>query len=251
MKKRIFGLAAALTAGVCLCTGLSLPVSAIQHSEELNQYVRSVCIQVNRERAAYGAYPLYFSASLDDAAETRAIELASNFSNTRPNGSNWSTVLDENNIDWYEATEIISQGYDNPKKLVASWMNKPSMRSCVLDEKWDYLGMCIYYNGNYYSSQIFGYCEGTTVLDDAVFPFDLDVIGDADYDGTVDINDAYLTLRAYSMVSAGAELPMNSIQQSNCDIDGDGSITLQDALNILTYYSYASAGKSIQWSDLL
>ena len=60
-----------------------------------------------------------------------------------------------------------------------------------------------------------------------------------------------MTLRAYSMVSAGAELPMCNLQQQNCDIDGDGSITLQDALNILTYYSYASAGKSIQWSDLL
>lgn len=188
---------------------------------------------------------------MDDAAETRAIELASNFSSTRPDGSDWSTVLDENNIDWYQATEIISQGYDNPKELVASWMNKPNMRSCVLDEKWDYLGISVLYNGNYYSSQIFGNCEGTTFLEDGVFPNSLDVTGDADYDGTVDINDAYLTLRAYSMVSAGAELPMCNLQQQNCDIDGDGSIALQDALNILTYYSYASAGKSIQWSDLL
>lgn len=251
MKKRICGLAAVLTAGVCLCTGLSLPASAYQHSEELNQYAVTVGYQVNRERAAYGVYPLYFSSSMDDAAETRAIELASNFSSTRPDGSDWSTVLDENNIDWYQATEIISQGYDNPKELVASWMNKPNMRSCVLDEKWDYLGISVLYNGNYYSSQIFGNCEGTTVLEDGVFPNSLDVTGDADYDGTVDINDAYLTLRAYSMVSAGAELPMCNLQQQNCDIDGDGSITLQDALNILTYYSYASAGKSIQWSDLL
>lgn len=130
-------------------------------------------------------------------------------------------------------------------------MNKPNMRSCVLDEKWDYLGISVLYNGNYYSSQIFGNCEGTTFLEDGVFPNSLDVTGDADYDGTVDINDAYLTLRAYSMVSAGAELPMCNLQQQNCDIDGDGSIALQDALNILTYYSYASAGKSIQWSDLL
>lgn len=87
MKKRICGLAAALTAGVCLCTGLSLPASAYQHSEELNQYAVTVGYQVNRERAAYGVYPLYFSSSMDDAAETRAIELASNFSSTRPDGS--------------------------------------------------------------------------------------------------------------------------------------------------------------------
>lgn len=87
-------------------------------------------------------------------------------------------------------------------------------------------------------------------LSGAYIPTKQGVTGDADYDGEVSINDAYLTLRAYSMDSAGASLPMNDLQKSNCDIDHDNTISLQDALRILTYYSYASAGKTVSWSSI-
>lgn len=68
MKKWIARLIAVLTAGMCLCTGLSLPAAATD-AATLQQYETEVLIQVNRERAAYGLDPLYTAASIQLAAE--------------------------------------------------------------------------------------------------------------------------------------------------------------------------------------
>lgn len=86
MKKWIARLTAVLTAGMCLCTGLSLPASATD-AATLQQYETEVLIQVNRERAAYGLDPLYTAASIQLAAEKRAVECITSFSHTRPDGT--------------------------------------------------------------------------------------------------------------------------------------------------------------------
>lgn len=254
MKKRICGLAAALTAGVCLCTGLSLPASAVIMND-LNDYCTDAAIQLNRVRAFWGLKPFYSvstDSALAQAVLKRSEEYLTTKSGTRPDGSDWSTVLDEYNVPCNEAVEYRAYGYDDPKDMVNACVKSPSLLEDILNE--DYEFACVAASSYEHDSVV--YCitiigNSDDILDDAGFVTTQGVTGDADYDSVVDINDAFMTLRAYSMVSAGAELPMCNLQQKNCDIDGDGSITLQDALNILTYYSYASAGKSIQWSDLL
>ena len=254
MKKRICGLAAALTAGVCLCTGLSLPASAVS-LDELGDYSTAAAIQLNRVRAFWGIKPFYTvskDSALAQATLKRAMEYLTTKSDTRPDGSDWSTVLDEYNVPCNEAVEYRAYGYDDPKDMVNACVKSPSLLEDILNEDYEFVYVAASsheYDSVVYCITIIG--NSDDILDDAGFVTTQGVTGDADYDSVIDINDAFMTLRAYSMVSAGAELPMCNLQQQNCDIDGDGSITLQDALNILTYYSYASAGKSIQWSDLL
>lgn len=246
MKKWIARLTAVLTAGMCLCTGLSLPASATD-AATLQQYETEVLIQVNRERAAYGLDPLYTAASIQLAAERRAAECITSFSHTRPDGTSCFSILDDYNLSWSYVGENIAMGYSTPQAVVNGWMNSAGHRANILSENFQYLGVGAAENGVLCWSQMF---MSSPKLSGAYIPTKQGVTGDADYDGEVGINDAYLTLRAYSVVSAGASLPMNDLQKSNCDIDHDNTISLQDALRILTYYSYTSAGKTISWNSI-
>ncbi len=63
------------------------------------------------------------------------------------------------------------------------------------------------------------------------------IAGDTDGDGMVTANDASEVLSAYSMLSTGEELILNS---TIFDYNNDGAVNADDATEILEYYSIAS-----------
>ena len=83
------------------------------------------------------------------------------------------------------------------------------------------------------------------------------VKGDADLDGNITIDDAFLVLQYYSQHSAGNDsfrFNDNDAIEAQLlkllDIDNNGEIGIQDAFLVLSYYSYQSAGKNVTWEDL-
>ena len=83
------------------------------------------------------------------------------------------------------------------------------------------------------------------------------VKGDADLDGNITIDDAFLVLQYYSQHSAGNDRfrfndndAMEAQLLKLLDIDNNGEIGIQDAFLVLSYYSYQSAGKNVTWEDL-
>lgn len=83
------------------------------------------------------------------------------------------------------------------------------------------------------------------------------VKGDADLDGNITIDDAFLVLQYYSQHSAGNDSfrfndndAMEAQLLKLLDIDNNGEIGIQDAFLVLSYYSYQSAGKNVTWEDL-
>lgn len=74
--------------------------------------------------------------------------------------------------------------------------------------------------------------------------------GDVNEDGTVDINDAFLALSAYSAISAGKEMPLKDAAFLAADTDEDGEVTLDDAFRILSYYSLSAAGREADWEKV-
>lgn len=83
------------------------------------------------------------------------------------------------------------------------------------------------------------------------------VKGDADLDGNITIDDAFLVLQYYSQHSAGNDsfrFNDNDAIEAQLlkllDIDNNGEIGIQDAFLVLSYYSYQSAGKEVTWEDL-
>lgn len=124
---------------------------------EYAQFISEVIRLVNVERTTRGLSALTSTnTALNNAAAIRAKEQASLFSHTRPNGSNWDTVLRENGVSYRSAGENVAYGQRTPSEVVNAWMNSEGHRANILNSGFTQIGVGVYSNGStYYWSQLF------------------------------------------------------------------------------------------------
>ncbi len=129
-----------------------------------DDYADRVLELVNEERAKEGLEPLKKGTdAMETAAKIRASETVDSFSHTRPNGSSWSTALDEQNQFYLSAGENIARGYTSPEEVVDAWMNSPGHRANILSSSFTHLSIGCYSRNNYlYWAQLF-----CTIIDDS------------------------------------------------------------------------------------
>lgn len=88
---------------------------------------------VNVERAKNGLPALTYCYAAQPAADVRAVEIATVFDHTRPDGSTCFTALDQAGITYFTAGENIASGHRSPAQVVDAWMNSPGHRANILD----------------------------------------------------------------------------------------------------------------------
>lgn len=126
-----------------------------------NQYDSSFASQVlklvNVERVKGGLHELTMSSVLTAPANKRAQEIKTSFSHTRPNGTQWSTVLDEYGVSVRTAGENLAYGYNTPEAVVDGWMNSPGHRANIMNGNFNKIGIGVYTdsNGTVYCTQLF------------------------------------------------------------------------------------------------
>lgn len=123
-----------------------------------DKYAKEVLSLVNKERAKAGLNELKKNTSLNAAAITRAKELASEFSHTRPDGRDCFTVLTEAGIVYASVGENIAAGQSSPASVVSSWMDSEGHRANILSSDYTHMGVGYYHTskGNqHYWVQIF------------------------------------------------------------------------------------------------
>lgn len=121
-----------------------------------NSYANEVLQLVNNERANHGLPALSGDSKLTSAANKRAVEIVSNFSHTRPNGTSCFTVFDEFGINSQTGGENIAYGQRTPSEVVTGWMNSEGHRANILSSKFGKLGVGVYeQNGVIYWTQLF------------------------------------------------------------------------------------------------
>lgn len=103
-----------------------------------DDYRQAVLELVNVERAKHNLSPLRMSNDLLDGAAIRAKELTVLFSHTRPDGSDFDTVISGKNR---YMGENIAAGYGSPKAVVAGWMDSPGHRANILNPNFEELGV--------------------------------------------------------------------------------------------------------------
>ena len=119
-------------------------------------YAEEVLRLVNIERSKAGLSSLTTNATLKAAADKRAQETKTSFSHTRPNGSKFSTVLQEYGISYRTAGENIAYGQRSPQEVVNGWMNSPGHRANILNSSFGKIGIGVYQSGGViYWSQLF------------------------------------------------------------------------------------------------
>lgn len=127
-------------------------------NEADTSYAAQVVSLVNQERAKYNLAPLTMHTTISSAAMTRAKEITTSFSHTRPNGTSFSTVLKENGISYKGSGENIAWGQKTPQEVVTGWMNSAGHRANILNEKFTQIGIGYYVeNTTPYWVQLFTY----------------------------------------------------------------------------------------------
>lgn len=117
---------------------------------------QEVLQSVNDERKANGAEPLKMDAELQEAAMTRAAELALNFDHTRPDGTICFTICSKMH------GENIACGMSTSSDVMKRWMNSETHKSNILDKSFKSIGIGCFKNGNvYYWVQNFGMYDAT------------------------------------------------------------------------------------------
>ena len=136
--KRIIAL---LAAALLLCGVFALPAAAATTG-----LAAEVTRLTNAARADDGRYALANTHSkLNAAAQKRAEEIAVKYEppHMRPDGSKWSTVLEDYGVTYTVAGENIAMGQRTPAAVVAAWMNSEGHRSNILglEANYNYIGV--------------------------------------------------------------------------------------------------------------
>lgn len=122
----------------------------------ISGYAAEVLRLVNQERAKAGLSALTTNSTLQAAADKRAQETVQSFSHTRPNGTKFSTALQEFGVPFRTAGENIAYGQKSPQEVVTGWMNSPGHRANILNGNFGKIGIGVYQsNGTIYWSQLF------------------------------------------------------------------------------------------------
>ena len=104
------------------------PGPEIDREDPAYLYALEIFEAINKKRTETGLNELAWNDYMYLAAATRAEELTAEngFSHTRPNGSNYSTVFEEFNIECTTRNEIIARGYTSAQTLVDAWASTGS-----------------------------------------------------------------------------------------------------------------------------
>lgn len=117
--------------------------------DELKAYTDTLFELVNREREKAGLASLERDSLLDEAAMLRAGEIkvvdnAGGEPHTRPDGTNFRTVLDDTWIDGKLCGENIGRAHSTPQDAIKSWMTSDGHRRNILRENYGSIGIGVY-----------------------------------------------------------------------------------------------------------
>ena len=130
-----------------------------EEAGSLSAYEAQVISLVNAERKKAGLSPLSANQKVTEAARLRCQEQTVSFSHTRPNGTRFSSVLDEADISYMGAGENIAYGQRSAEEVMETWMNSSGHRANILREEYTEIGVGCYQDasGRLYWTQLFIY----------------------------------------------------------------------------------------------
>ncbi len=136
----------------------SIDVTVVAPPNE--QWKHEVLTLVNKIRIKNNLGQLAWGYTCESAADLRAIEAATLYSHTRPDGSNWSTVCESRDSNGISGENLaIGNAAVSPATTVALWMGSESHRANILNPEYTKLAVGFNFdlNSNYktYWSQFF------------------------------------------------------------------------------------------------
>ena len=132
---------------------------------EAQNYTNTMLKKVNELRSQNGLSPVELTGALVYVANTRSEELVTKFDHIRPNGSSYTTILDEHPVNYSGAGENIAtinsrerDGNKLAERIYAEWLGSAGHKANMLSPRFTAIGIGICVNKNdVYSTQLFVY----------------------------------------------------------------------------------------------
>ncbi len=135
-------------------TTTTAPRPSASSPDTAADYRQAILRLVNQERTQRGLSALVLDETISRAAQIRATEIIENFSHTRPNGSSFSTALDEAGVKAGRRAENIAAGQRSPEAVMQSWMNSEGHRANILNPNLKKLGVGYAEGGRYHTNWV-------------------------------------------------------------------------------------------------
>ncbi len=120
---------------------------AAYSATEMRQ-IREVAILINQIRTEHGLSPLTLEiGKYHQVGYIRALEVASKYSHTRPNGKPCYTVFSDYGLSFQSSGENIARGQQSARQVVNDWMNSPAHRANILRPEFTYIVIGVTGNG--------------------------------------------------------------------------------------------------------
>ena len=246
-----------LSLALALCLTLSLlgPALSVHSTEDLTQIVLEgysdnaeifrIFDLVNEARAAAGVPALSYDPTLGRAAGQRAGECYVYYSHTRPDGSSFSSVLnDYSGYDCGDAGENIAMGQSSAELVMDAWMNSEGHKANILDPDYNSIGIGMFYQPD-------GQIAWTQLFHTNRMPFDIDFSNDvleaktyvieADQSNLAchvahhTFNNCYCALELYTGMTIGSQLYLVN----------PGNLTADPVAAECGEYTYVSSDESV------
>ncbi|MBR1592632.1 MAG: SCP-like extracellular [Ruminococcus sp.] len=235
---------AAVTALVMLVLGAGFsfrPMNAEAEDVDFNEYAEKIIILVNEARTDAGLKPVYAVPYLNDLAHIRVRELIDFWNHKRPDGTKFSTVIDQNIAPFWYAAENIAAGLSTPEDTFEQWKNSPKHWAAIMNPDVTHMGAAVTYEQNstygWYWQQLFIESAKETPFDGQYIPERYKIVpkccGDLNGDDAVDMFD-YILLMQY-LTDDSDSVYLNDLQLESADCLQDGTITLADAVILQKY----------------
>jgi hypothetical protein len=106
-----------------------------------HDYERELINLTNKARIENGLLPVAYTEKLVNANRIRANELVLLFDHIRPSGNTSFSLLSELGITKSRAAENIAGGWRTPLETMACFMNSPTSKAIILDERYMLIGV--------------------------------------------------------------------------------------------------------------
>lgn len=114
----------------------------IPRNHNINSIEREVIDLINKERQKKGLQTLSIDNNLNYLARLKALDIGKHGyrSHTSPKYGTPFEMMKNHGVNFKSAAENISGYYLSPSHAVEGWMNSPSHKDNILDERWTHIG---------------------------------------------------------------------------------------------------------------
>lgn len=128
-------------------------------TDEIRQMERELFTLINEQRVKNGLEPYTLAEKYYDCVAVRAAEASVNWSHTRPDGTNFWTVLEEFDLMPYggAVNENLGRKFVTAQSVVDTWMKSDGHRKNILSEQFEQTCIAVISTGDgmYCAAQLF------------------------------------------------------------------------------------------------